>query len=72
MGDMVMDEDYLSGEIRADAGGTAASDLPVKIGTELAKFGRKLAGLDLEIARDPMETEAAGFGYPSTAKSGLS
>ena len=33
----------------------------VKVGSALAAFGRRLGGLDLEIARDKTSTEAAKF-----------
>jgi len=33
----------------------------LKVGSELAAFGRRLGGLDLEIARDPTPTEPATF-----------
>jgi antitoxin FitA len=33
----------------------------VAIGTELAAFGRKFGGLDLEVSRDPSPTEPATF-----------
>jgi plasmid stability protein len=33
----------------------------VKIGSELAAFGQRLEGLDLDIARDPTPTEPAVF-----------
>jgi antitoxin FitA len=34
----------------------------LKIGAELAAFGRKFKGLDLRVARDPQQTEPAEFG----------
>ena len=33
----------------------------VKIGSELAAFGQRLGGLDLDITRDPAPTEPAVF-----------
>ena len=33
----------------------------VGIGTELAQFGKKFGGLDLETTRDPAPTEPASF-----------
>jgi antitoxin FitA len=33
----------------------------IKIGSELAAFGRRFGGLDLDTTRDPAPTEAADF-----------
>lgn len=33
----------------------------IKIGSELATFGKRLGGLDLDIVRDPAPTEPATF-----------
>jgi plasmid stability protein len=33
----------------------------IKIGSELAAFGKRFGGLDLDIARDPAPTEPATF-----------
>ena len=33
----------------------------LRVGSELAAFGKRFKGLDLSIARDPTPTRAAGF-----------
>ena len=48
-------------EIREILRQAAHPDERVRIGTQLAKFGRSFGGLDLETARDPQPTEPATF-----------
>jgi hypothetical protein len=58
---MAIDENDLNGEIRADHEDPVEPDMQLKLGTELAEFGREFGGLDLEITRDPAATDAADF-----------
>jgi hypothetical protein len=34
---------------------------PLKVGSELAEFGRRFGGVDLETIRDPSPTEPTSF-----------
>lgn len=49
------------GEIREILEAAVRPEARLKIGTELAEFGKKLGGIELEISRDPAPTEAAEF-----------
>ena len=48
-------------EIRAILEEAVHTDHPVKIGSELAAFGKRHGGLDLDINRDKTPTEPAVF-----------
>jgi len=48
-------------EIRAILEQAVRPTARVKIGSELAAFGQRFGGLDLDITRDPAPTEAAIF-----------
>jgi antitoxin FitA len=48
-------------EIRAILESAVRPDTRVKIGTELAEFGRKLEGVELDLTRDKTPTEPAIF-----------
>ena len=49
------------GEIREILEAAVRPEARLKIGSELAEFGKNLGGVDLEIIRDPSPTEAAEF-----------
>ena len=49
------------GEIRKILEDAVRPEARVKIGSELAAFGRGLGGLDLDTARDPVPVEPASF-----------
>jgi antitoxin FitA len=49
------------GEIREILEAAVRPEARLKIGTELAEFGKKLGGLELEFTRDPSPTEPAEF-----------
>ena len=49
------------GEIREILEAAVRPEARLKIGSELAKFGKKFGGFDLEITRDPSPTEPAEF-----------
>jgi antitoxin FitA len=49
------------GEIREILEAAVRPETRLKIGTELAQFGRKFGGLDLDITRDATPTEPADF-----------
>ena len=48
-------------EIREILKNAVRTDAPLKIGSELAAFGRRLSGLDLDANRDPAPIEPATF-----------
>ena len=48
-------------EIRAILEAPVKPSSRVKLGSELAAFGRRFGGLDLDVHRDPAPTEAANF-----------
>lgn len=48
-------------EIRAILEAAVKPSSRVKLGSELAAFGRRFGGLDLDVHRDPAPTEAANF-----------
>ncbi|MBK9428367.1 MAG: plasmid stability protein [Gammaproteobacteria bacterium] len=48
-------------EIRAILEQAVNPGTRVKLGSELAAFGRRFGGLDLELPRDPAPTDAATF-----------
>jgi antitoxin FitA len=49
------------GEIREILEAAVRPEVRLKIGTELAEFGRKVGGLDLDNPRDPTPTKPADF-----------
>jgi antitoxin FitA len=49
------------GEIREILEAAVRPEARLKIGSELAEFGKKLGGLELEVTRDLSPTEAAEF-----------
>jgi plasmid stability protein len=49
-------------EIRAILQRAVQPEVRTRIGQQLAAFGKKHGGLDLEVDRDPRSTEAADFG----------
>jgi antitoxin FitA len=49
------------GEIREILEAAVRPEARVKIGSELAEFGKKLGGLELDVMRDSSPTEAAEF-----------
>ena len=49
------------GEIRAILEQAVRPEGRIKLGTELAEFGRKWGGLELDITRDPSPIEPANF-----------
>jgi plasmid stability protein len=48
-------------EIRAILEAAVKPSTRVKLGSELAAFGRRFGGLDLDVQRDPAPTKAANF-----------
>ena len=49
------------GEIREILEAAVRPEERLRIGSELAEFGKKLGGIDFEITRDPAPTEPASF-----------
>lgn len=49
-------------EVRAILDEAVRPKTRVKVGAELAAFGRRLGGVDLATTRDPSPTEPASFG----------
>jgi antitoxin FitA len=48
-------------EIRAILEAAVKPSTRVKLGSELAAFGRRFGGLGLDVSRDPAPTKAANF-----------
>lgn len=48
-------------EIREILAQAVRADAPLRLGTELRRFGEQLGGVDLDIRRDPTPIDAASF-----------